>query len=126
MKSDLHLFGKLNSNSLAIKYLLEKKNLVFICGHYEGFDSRINYYIDEKISLGNFISLGGEIPSLMITDCLIRAIPGVIKKESYELETYSENNTFMFDFDSYTRPKELDNLKVPEILLSGNHEKIID
>ena len=62
----------------------------------------------------------------MITDCLIRAIPGVIKKESYELETYSENNTFMFDFDSYTRPKEFDNLKVPEILLSGNHEKIID
>lgn len=104
-----------------VKRLIKKKNLVFISGHYEGVDARIWHFIDEQISIGNFITTGGELPSLVITDCIIRAIPGVIKKESYEKETFSNKK---FDFDSYTRPRLYENLTVPNILVSGNHKKI--
>jgi tRNA (guanine37-N1)-methyltransferase len=97
-------------------------NLVFICGHYEGFDERIIDYVDEQISVGEFVVTGGEIPSLLITDCLIRKIPGVIKRESYENESFSQTK---FDFASYTRPEVFDDLRVPGILLSGNHGKIL-
>jgi tRNA (guanine37-N1)-methyltransferase len=104
--------------------LLKKtSNLVFICGHYEGFDERIINYVDEQISLGSFITMGGELPALVITETMIRAIPGVIKEESYIRESFTD---YRFDFASYTRPREFDNLKVPEVLLSGDHQKIAE
>jgi len=98
-------------------------NLVFICGHYEGFDERIWNYIDEQISVGEFITMGGEIPALLITEALIRSIPGVIEPESYQQETFFNSQ---LDFSSYTRPKTFDNFLVPEVLLSGHHKQITE
>lgn len=97
-------------------------NIVFICGHYEGVDSRVWNYIDEQISIGDFITMGGEMPALTITEAMIRAIPGAIKKESYQQESFTNNTRF--DFDSYTKPSIFQELSVPEILLSGNHQEI--
>ena len=105
------------------RLLNQASNLVFICGHYEGFDERIWHYIDEQISVGDFITMGGEIPALAITDALIRAIPGVIEPESYQQETFHNSQ---LDFASYTSPENFDNLSVPEVLLSGHHKKIAE
>jgi tRNA (guanine37-N1)-methyltransferase len=103
------------------RLLNQSSNLVFICGHYEGFDERVWYYIDEQISVGDFITMGGEIPALTITDALIRAIPGAIQPESYQQETFQNSQ---LDFATYTRPEIYEGLKVPSILLSGNHQEI--
>ena len=104
-----------------VERLLKKEKIVFICGHYEGFDTRINYYIDEQISIGNFITMGGELPALVISESLIRALPNFIHPESYKNETFSHTK---FDYDCYTRPALFDGIKVPEVLRSGNHKKI--
>jgi tRNA (guanine37-N1)-methyltransferase len=104
-----------------VERLVNKKNIVFICGHYEGLDQRINNYIDEQISIGDFITMGGELPSLVISESLIRAIPNFIHPESYQNESFSESK---FDYDSYTRPELFDNLEIPKILKSGNHKEI--
>ncbi|MCE8163228.1 MAG: tRNA (guanosine(37)-N1)-methyltransferase TrmD [Candidatus Moeniiplasma glomeromycotorum] len=104
------------------RLLKQAQNLVFICGHYEGFDERIWYYIDEQISVGDFITMGGEIPALAMTETLIRAIPGAIQPTSYQQET----TTSQLDFASYTRPAEYEGLKVPAVLLSGDHAKIAE
>lgn len=105
------------------RLLHQAPNLVFICGHYEGFDERILNYIDEQISLGDFITMGGEIPALALTEAIIRAIPGVIQAESYQQETFTNSQ---LDFASYTRPRVFENLAVPTILLSGHHQKIAE
>ena len=105
-----------------VKRLIKKKNLVFICGHYEGIDERIYDYIDEQISVGDFITSGGEIPALLITETLIRALPGVLSPEAYQNETFQTENSF--DFASYTRPAVFRGQNVPEVLLSGNHSEI--
>ena len=112
--------GKKFSQKEVPRLLKQASNLVFICGHYEGFDERIWYYIDEQVSIGDFITMGGEIPALAITEALIRAIPGAIQPNSYQNET----STSQVDFASYTRPVEYEGLKVPEVLLSGDHAKI--
>jgi tRNA (guanine37-N1)-methyltransferase len=104
--------------------LLEKRNLIFVCGHYEGFDERIRNYVDEQISIGDFITTGGETPSLVMTDVIIRAIPGSIKRESYEMETFSNKNVSNLDFSNYTRPYSFDGSEVPKVLRSGNHKEI--
>jgi tRNA (guanine37-N1)-methyltransferase len=103
------------------RLLNKSSNLAFICGHYEGFDERIWHYIDEQISVGDFITMGGEIPSLAITDALIRAIPGAIQPESYQQETFHNSQ---LDFATYTRPETFEGLTVPSVLLSGNHKEI--
>ena len=106
-----------------VKRLIQtSKNLVFICGHYEGIDERIFSYIDEQISAGDFITSGGEMPALLITDALIRALPGFIAPEVYQNETLRFEGKF--DFSSYTRPAIFEGQKVPKVLLSGNHQKI--
>lgn len=106
-----------------VKRLVQtSKNLVFICGHYEGVDERILNYVDEQISAGDFITSGGEMPALLITDALIRALPGFISPEVYQNETFRLEGKF--DFSAYTRPAIFEGQKVPEILLSGNHQKI--
>ena len=74
-----------------VKRLIQKKNLVFICGHYEGVDERVNNYIDEQISVGDFVTSGGEVPALLITETLIRALPGVLSPEAYQNERYSKH-----------------------------------
>ncbi|CAJ0909872.1 5184_t:CDS:2 [Entrophospora sp. SA101] len=105
-----------------VERLIQKKNLVFICGHYEGIDERVNNYIDEQISVGDFVTSGGEVPALLITETLIRALPGVLSPEAYQNETFQTENSF--DFASYTRPAIFRGQNVPEVLLSGNHSEI--
>jgi tRNA (guanine37-N1)-methyltransferase len=105
-----------------VKRLIQNKNLVFICGHYEGLDERILNYIDEQISVGDFVASGGETPALLITEVLIRALPGVLSPEVYQNETFQTRNSF--DFATYTRPVIFEGQEVPTVLLSGNHQKI--
>lgn len=97
------------------------EHLIIICGHYEGFDERIKTLADYIISIGNFVLTGGEIPAMAITDSVVRLIPGVINKESLESESFEEG---LLDYPSYTKPSEYRGMKVPEVLLSGNHAEI--
>lgn len=103
------------------KELSTKKHLIIICGHYEGFDERIKLLADEIISIGDFVLTGGELPAMMITDSIVRLISGVINKESLESESFNDN---LLDYPTYTKPEEYRGMKVPSILLSGNHQKI--
>lgn len=105
------------------RLLSKSNNLVFVCGRYEGIDERIRHFVDEEISVGNFITMGGEMPSLTITDALIRAIPNFINFESYHKDSFTKKIN-EFDFDNYTRPQNFEGFSVPSILLSGDHEKI--
>ncbi|RHZ35445.1 tRNA (guanosine(37)-N1)-methyltransferase TrmD [endosymbiont GvMRE of Glomus versiforme] len=115
--------GKTFTQKDVSRLINQNSSLVFICGRYEGFDERIWYYIDEQISIGDFVTMGGEIPALAITDALIRVIPNAIKFESHQQETFHNS---LLDFDTYTRPSVYENLKVPEVLLSGDHKKIAE
>lgn len=101
--------------------LKEEKHLILVCGHYEGFDERIRSFVDEEVSIGDYILTGGEIPAMAICDSVIRLIDGVIKKESYEEESFANN---LLDYPTYTKPREFRGMKVPEVLLNGDHEKI--
>lgn len=101
--------------------LSKEKHLIFICGHYEGFDERIRTLADIEISIGDFVLTGGEIPSMAICDSIIRLLDGVIEKESYEEESFQGN---LLDYPVYTRPADFRGMKVPEVLLSGHHAKI--
>ena len=101
--------------------LKEYKHLIIICGHYEGFDERIKTLADEIISIGDFILTGGEIAAMAIMDSVVRLIPGVINEESLVNESFNNN---LLDYPQYTKPVEYRGLKVPDVLLSGNHQKI--
>ena len=101
--------------------LTNKKHLIIICGHYEGFDERILDIVTEEISIGDYILTGGEIASMIITDSVTRLIDGVIAKESHENETFNNN---LLDYPVYTKPVDYMGKKVPEVLLSGHHENI--
>ena len=101
--------------------LKEYKHLIIICGHYEGFDERIKTLVDEIISIGDYILTGGEIAAMAIVDSVVRLIPGVINKESLVSESFNNN---LLDYPQYTKPAEYRGLKVPDVLLSGNHQKI--
>ena len=101
--------------------LSNKKHLIFICGHYEGFDERIRTLCDIELSIGDFVLNGGEYPSMCMMDAIIRLIPGVINKESLDSESFT-NNTL--DYPMYTKPYEYEGMKVPDVLISGNHQKI--
>lgn len=98
------------------------KHLIIICGHYEGFDERIKKYIDEEISIGNYVLTGGEIPAMVIIDSVTRLIKGVLKEGVVENESHSEEN--VLEHPQYTRPEEFEGESVPNILLSGNHKNI--
>lgn len=103
------------------KRLLEHKHLIIICGHYEGFDERIKTRVDEVISIGDYILTGGEIPAMAITDSITRLIPGVITNGSLLDESFNDS---LLDYPTYTKPAEYRGLKVPDVLTSGNHQKI--
>lgn len=103
--------------------LSELKHLIIICGHYEGVDQRfIDKYVDEEISIGDYVLTGGEIPAMTIADSITRLIPGVLEKpEATVEESFSIN---LLEYPHFTRPEEFEGEKVPEILLSGNHAEI--
>ncbi len=97
------------------------KHLIIICGHYEGVDERVMEFVDEEISIGDFILTGGEIPAMLITDSVARLVTGVLKEGATRLESFSDET---LEHPQYTRPENFKGLKVPEVLLSGNHGKI--
>lgn len=97
-------------------------HLIFICGHYEEIDERARQLlVDMEISIGDYVLTGGELPAMVVIDAVGRLLPGVIEVESLENESFSDN---FLDYPHYTRPEEFLNVKIPEILKSGNHEKI--
>jgi len=101
--------------------LTNKKHIILICGHYEGFDERIRTIVDTEISIGDYILTGGELASMVITDSVVRLINGVITNESTETESFNNN---LLDYPVYTKPVEYRGMKVPEVLLSGHHANI--
>ena len=101
--------------------LSKEKHLIFICGHYEGFDERIYTLADELVSIGDFILTGGELPSMMITDSVVRLIDGVITSTSLEFESFNDN---LLDYPVYTKPRNFRGMEVPEVLVNGNHKLI--
>lgn len=101
--------------------LANKDEILILCGHYEGIDERIINFIDEEISVGDYILTGGEVPALIIIDSVIRLLKGAINEESIKDETFSNN---LLEYPQFTRPSSYLGLDVPEVLLSGNHENI--
>lgn len=103
------------------KELKEVKHLILLCGHYEGFDERIKSIVDEEISIGDYVLTGGELPAMVVADSVIRLLDGVISNESLGAESFEDN---LLDYPVYTKPREFKGMKVPEVLLSGDHKKI--
>ncbi len=102
--------------------LTEYKHLVLLCGHYEGIDQRaIDLFIDEEISIGDYVLTGGELPAMVLADCVARYVDGVLSPESLVQESFSEN---LLGYPHYTRPVEYRGMSVPEVLRSGNHAQI--
>lgn len=98
-----------------------EKDLVLVCGHYEGFDERIRDYVDLELSIGDFVLTGGEIAAMAISDAVIRLVDGVITKESHEDDSFSHG---LLEYPHFTRPRVFRGKEVPEVLLSGHHENI--
>lgn len=113
--------GKIFNQAIA-QELSREQNLVFICGHYEGIDERVKTIITDEISLGDFILTGGEIPALAVTDSVIRLVPGVLGSSDSPVDESFCNN--LLEYPQYTRPEIYRGLKVPDVLLSGDHKKI--
>lgn len=112
--------GKTFNQEKAIE-LSKEEHLIFIAGHYEGIDERINKYADELISIGDFILTGGEIPIMAISDAIIRLIPEVISEDSIKEESFNQN---LLEYPQYTLPYEFNGDCIPDILFSGNHQAI--
>lgn len=113
--------GKRLTQSLS-EELSKEENLVFICGHYEGIDQRvIDLYVDDEISIGDYVISSGEVSSLVIIDSVYRLIDGVISSESLEDESFSDG---LLEYPQYTRPEIYENMSVPPVLLNGNHKEI--
>lgn len=112
--------GKLYNQSKACEFS-KKEHLIILCGHYEGFDERIKTLVDEEISVGDFVLTGGEIPAMSIIDSVTRLVPGVISEESLTSESFTDN---LLDYPVYTKPQVFRGMKVPDVLISGDHKKI--
>jgi len=105
-----------------LSYEMSKlEHIILLCGHYEGFDERIKTIIDMELSIGDYVLTGGEVPAMVVTDSVVRLIPGVISNESLDTESFSDD---LLDYPVYTRPEVFRGMKVPEVLLSGHHKNI--
>lgn len=115
--------GKPFTQHMAEEFLREERRILFICGRYEGVDERVREYIaDEEISIGDYVMTGGELAALVIIDCVSRLVPGVL---GYEESAKEESFTWgILDYPHYTRPADFMGMKVPDVLLSGNHREI--
>ena len=111
----------LREHDALLDELSKLKHLIIICGHYEGFDERIRALADMEISIGDYVLTGGEIPSMVITDSVVRLIDGVIDSESHLNDSFNNN---LLDYPVYTKPQNFRGMEVPEVLLSGHHENI--
>lgn len=113
--------GRTFNQSLVLEYAKEQ-NILLLCGHYEGVDQRVlDLYIDEELSLGDFVLTGGEIPAMAVVDAVSRYVDGVIKRDSLSEESFSDG---LLEYPQYTKPQEFMGVKVPEVLTSGNHGEI--
>ena len=95
-------------------------NIIIICGHYEGFDERIRNFVDMELSIGDYVLTGGELPAMVICDSVIRLLDGVIREGSHVEDSFTDN---LLDYPTYTKPYDFRGMKVPDVLLSGNHKK---
>lgn len=113
--------GRTFSQDVVLEYA-SLDHVLLLCGHYEGVDQRvIDLYIDEELSLGDFVLTGGEIPAMAVVDAVSRYVDGVINRESLSQESFSDG---LLEYPQYTRPQEFMGLKVPEVLTSGDHGKV--
>lgn len=113
--------GRTFNQEIVLEYAKEQR-LLLLCGHYEGVDQRVlDLFIDEEISIGDFVLTGGEIPAMAIVDAVSRYVDGVINVESLSQESFASG---MLEYPHYTRPQEFMGLKVPDVLLSGHHQNI--
>ncbi len=113
--------GALLSHNLCAS-LAKRDSLILICGHYEGLDERIRSFIDQEISIGDYVLTGGELPAMVLVDSVIRFLPGVLgHKDSNAEESFSSN---MLEYPQYTRPADYKGMKVPELLVSGDHNLV--
>ena len=109
-------------NQQIVKNLSKEKHLVLLCGHYEGIDQRVlDKIVDEEISVGDYVLTGGELPAMILIDSVSRYVKGVLSEESTDEESFSNN---LLEYPQYTRPFEFEVEKVPEVLISGNHQEI--
>ena len=115
--------GEIWDQSRARQMAEASAHYIILCPHYEGYDERILSIVDDKISLGKYVLTGGELPALIMIDSVVRLIPGVLGGEtSAAIESFSDGNNL--EYPQYTRPEEFRGMKVPEVLLSGNHGEI--
>lgn len=114
--------GRRHTQAVASELSMEKRRIVFICGHYEGIDERVRTYLSpEEVSIGDYVLTGGELAALVIIDSAVRLIPDVLgDSSSVEEESFNQ----LLDYPHYTRPAELRGMNVPPVLLSGNHEVV--
>ena len=109
-------------NHTVVERLLKEESLIILSSRYEGFDERITNWVDEEISIGDYVLSGGELPAMVLMDCLIRQLPGVLNdKESASKDSFVNG---LLDHSHYTRPEVYMGIKVPDVLMSGDHEKI--
>jgi tRNA (guanine37-N1)-methyltransferase len=115
--------GELFSQELAREFAATEAGLIIICGRYEGYDERITTLVDKQLSIGQYVLTGGELPAMVVIDAVSRLVPGVLGGETSALnESFSEGDET--EYPQYTRPEEFRGLKVPDVLLSGNHAQI--
>jgi len=114
--------GKVFSQKIA-RELAQEEDLVFLCGHYEGIDERaLSLIVTDYLSIGDYVLTGGELPAMVMIDCISRLVPGVLSnEESAQIESFYDN---LLEYPQYTRPETYEGLKVPEVLLSGHHKNI--
>ena len=112
--------GKQYNQAKAIEYSKEK-DIILLCGHYEGIDERVNKYVDEQISVGDYILTGGEVGAMAIVDSVVRLLDGAIAEESISEESFDNS---LLEYPQYTEPYDYNGDKIPDILYSGNHEAI--
>lgn len=109
-------------NQKIVKDLSKREHLILLCGHYEGIDQRVlDKIVDEEISIGDYVLTGGELPAMVLIDSVSRYVEGVLSNESTEEESFSNG---LLEYPQYTRPEIFDNVKVPDVLISGHHENI--
>lgn len=112
--------GKIFKEKIAYD-LSKQKHIIILCGHYEGFDERIKAIVDLELSIGDYVLTGGELPSMVVMDSIIRLVDGVINDNSLTTESFNDN---LLDYPNYTKPVEYRGMRVPDVLLSGHHKNI--
>ncbi len=109
-------------NQAKVEELSKEEHVILLCGHYEGIDQRVlDKIVDEEISIGDYVLTGGELPAMVVIDSVSRYVEGVLAKDSVQEESFSQG---LLEYPQYTRPEVFENVKVPEVLLSGHHENI--